>query len=121
MSPERGKAESSSFSAFLMPALAAIGTGIGVLGFVMFFGGFILWARFKGAGLPANEAVARVPRSDLVTTGASFIVPGVLAALGLVAFALALWDIFLGGPRRKRRERADIRGEEAAERLADLQ
>jgi hypothetical protein len=110
-----------SFSSFLLPVLTAIGTGIGILGFVMFFGGFILWTRFKAAGLPANEAVAKVPRSELVATGASFLVPGVLFALGLVALAVAFWDIFIGGPRRRRREQAEGEGEEATEQLADLE
>jgi hypothetical protein len=117
----RGEMESPSFSSFLLPVLTAIGTGIGVLGFVMFFGGFILWSRFKGTGLPANEAVAKVPRSELVATGASFLVPGVLAALGVVAVAVAVWDACIGRPRRHARESAEARCEEATERLADLE
>lgn len=113
--------QGKSFSSFLLPVLSAIGTGIGVLGFVVFFGGFILWSRFKAAGLPANEAVAKVPRSEMVATGASFLVPGVLVALGVVAFALAIWDIRFGSPRRHRREEAEDERDEATEQLADLE
>jgi hypothetical protein len=71
--------------------LAAIGGGIGILGFVAFFGGAILWVRMDEVGVPANEAIATVPRSVLVTTGAGFLVPSVLLAivlLGLLYMAI---------------------------------
>jgi F0F1-type ATP synthase assembly protein I len=68
--------------------LAAIGGGIGVLGFVAFFGGAILWVRMDEAGLPGNDAVAIVPRSVLIATGASFLVPSLLIAF---AFAVSLY------------------------------
>jgi hypothetical protein len=95
------------FVAILLPVLTVIGTGIGAIGFVIFFGGFIVWARFNAAGLPANEAVARVPRSDLVATGASFLVPALLAALGAVALAVAGWDLAIGSRRRAQAREAD--------------
>jgi hypothetical protein len=95
------------FVAVLLPVLTVIGTGIGAIGFVIFFGGFIVWARFNAAGLPANEAVARVPRSDLVATGASFLVPALLAALGAVALAVAGWDLAIGSRRRAQAREAD--------------
>jgi hypothetical protein len=95
--------EQNPFLAVLLPVLTVIGTGIGVIGFVIFFGGFIVWTRFDAAGLPANEAVAQVPRGDLVATGASFLVPALLAALGAVALAVAGWDFAIG---RRRREKA---------------
>jgi hypothetical protein len=65
--------------------LAAVGGGIGVLGFVAFFGAAILWIRLDAAGLPANEAVAVIPKSVLLTTGAGFLVPALLVALGFTA------------------------------------
>jgi hypothetical protein len=64
--------------------LGAVAAGIGVLGFVTFFGGAILWIRFDQAELPANEAVAVVPREVLLTTGASFLVPAMMLSLGAV-------------------------------------
>lgn len=68
--------------------LAAIGGGIGALGFVAFFGGAILWVRMAEAGLPGNDAVAIIPRSVLIATGASFLVPSLLIAF---AFAVLLY------------------------------
>jgi VIT1/CCC1 family predicted Fe2+/Mn2+ transporter len=65
--------------------VAAVGGGVGVLGFVAFFGAAILWARLDEAGLPGNEAVAVIPRSVLLSTGANFLVPSLLAALAFVA------------------------------------
>lgn len=62
--------------------LAAIGGGIGVLSFVAFFGAAILWVRMDQAGLPGNEAVALIPRSVLLSTGANFLVPSLLVAFG---------------------------------------
>ena len=95
-------AEQSPFLNVLLPVLTVIGTGIGVIGFVIFFGGFIVWTRFDAAGLPANEAVAKVPRNELVVTGASFLVPALLAALAAVAVAVVFWDALIGNPRRDR-------------------
>jgi hypothetical protein len=70
--------------------LAAIGGGLGILGFVAFFGAAILWLRAEEIGLPGSEAVAIVPKSVLVATGASFLVP----ALGIaVGFTLLLYLI----------------------------
>jgi hypothetical protein len=65
-------------------ALAAVGSGIGALGIVAFFGAAILWVRMDEVGIPANEAIAVVPKSVLVTTGASFLVPSVLLAVVLL-------------------------------------
>jgi hypothetical protein len=62
-----------------------VGGSIGVLSFVAFFGAAILWLRMDRAHIPANEAVAVVPKSVLITTGATFLVPSLLAALGFTA------------------------------------
>jgi hypothetical protein len=113
--PARGD---SSFWNVLLPVLSFIGTGIGLLGFVIFFGGFILWTRFEAAGLPADDAVAHVPRNDLVVTGASFLVPALLAAVVAVAVAVVLRDATLGNLRRQRKERAE---HAHAQAVADLQ
>lgn len=68
----------------VLKVLGAIAAGIGILGFVTLVGGVIVWARAEQAGLPATEAVAVVPRSVLVTTGATFLVPAMLYALAVV-------------------------------------
>lgn len=74
----------------LVQVLGAVAAGIGVLGFVTFFGGAILWIRFDQAQLPANEAVALVPREVLLTTGASFLVPALMIALGAVLIVVLI-------------------------------
>lgn len=79
------EAESSSSQDLVLKVLGAVGTGIGILGFVTFFGGAILWIRAEEANLPANDVVSVIPHSVLVTTGASFLVPAVLIAGVVVA------------------------------------
>jgi hypothetical protein len=95
----------------VLKILGAVGTGVGILGFVTLFGGAILWIRADRAGLPANDAVAAIPNSVLVTTGASFLVPAVLLALLAVAFIFVVhlgFDIW-------RRVRKDNRFKDARE------
>ncbi len=94
--------------------LAAIGGGIGVLSFVAFFGAAILWVRMDQAGLPGNEAVAVVPKSVLITTGAGFLVPSVLLAvvlLGLLYLAdrLVGWIVELLFLREEKKKLAEAR------------
>jgi hypothetical protein len=49
-------------------------------------GGAITWARFHQAGLPADQAVAATPNTELVTVGAvALAVYGVLGALAVLA------------------------------------
>lgn len=67
---------------FAGTVLAAIGGGLGVLGFVAFFGAAILWIRMTEVKVPGNEAVAVIPKPVLLTTGAGFLVPALLIALG---------------------------------------
>ena len=72
------------------PVLAAIGTGVGVIGFVTFIGGVTVYARLRAAGFPAAPALGIFPSQDLVVIGAQTLVPEVLWALGVVvAFGLA--------------------------------
>ena len=77
----------------VLKVLGAIGTGVGVLGFVAFFGGAVLWLRAEKAHLPANDAVSVIPKSVLVTTGASFLVPAVLIALLAVVLIFAVYIV----------------------------
>jgi hypothetical protein len=70
----------------------AVGTGIGVLGFVTFVGGAIEFARLDAAGLPAEEAVAVIPTANLVTIGATVLVPALVLALGAAALVYA-WEL----------------------------
>jgi hypothetical protein len=68
-----------------------------VLGFVIFAGGVVLWRRFSEMGLPADHAVALIPKSELVATGAEFLVPAVLLTIPLV-----LLLVMFGGHVRAR-------------------
>jgi len=103
----------------VLKVLAAIGSGIGVLGFVTLFGGAIIWLRADKAELPASEAVAVIPRNVLVTTGATFLIPAVLIGIAIVAVVflirLVFYVIQLPGLQSVR-EQAETFGREAAQR-----
>jgi hypothetical protein len=103
----------------VLKVLGAVGAGIGVLGFVTFFGGAIVWLRAEKARLPATEAVAVIPRNVLVISGATFLLPAVLIAIGVVAVVFLIdLGFYLGrqktlGPIREqantfRREAAQL-------------
>jgi hypothetical protein len=73
----------------VVQALAAVGTGVGVLGFVIFCGAAVIFIRLDAVGLPATEAVARVPREVLLATGAPLLAPAALLAVVTVAVLYA--------------------------------
>lgn len=60
-------------------------TGASLIGFVAFAGAVIVWTRFDAIGVPPDQAVRAVPRSELVATGSSLLLLfgffGVLAVL----------------------------------------
>jgi len=87
----------------LAPVLTTVGTGIGLLGFVAFFGGAIIWVQSETAGLPANETVALVPKSVLLSTGAHFLTSALILALLGVGF-LWVYNSALGDFLLKRAE-----------------
>jgi hypothetical protein len=72
----------------IAPVLAAVGTGVGVIGFVTFVGGAVVWARLGAAGFPAAPALGVFPSQDLLVIGAETLVPQVLVAV-VVVLALA--------------------------------
>jgi hypothetical protein len=73
----------------LAPVLAAVGTGVGLIGFVTFVGGIIVWARARAAGIPAAPTLGIFPSQDLLVIGAETLVPTVFQAL-FVVVALAV-------------------------------
>lgn len=89
-----------------MQLLGFVAAGIGVLGFVTFFGAAILWIRYDQASLPANDAVAVVPREVLLTTGASFLVPALMLALAAV-LAVLLFRVALSELYARREQQAE--------------
>ncbi|HEY4096536.1 MAG TPA: hypothetical protein VGM33_13540 [Baekduia sp.] len=112
-----GTGTDKSIADVILQVLAAVGTGIGVLGFVIFVGGAVIWTRFDAVGVPAAEAVAVVPREVLVATGASVLAPA--AALALLAVAgMFAWEWILD---RDTTRTADLQQAklEAAQRRCD--
>lgn len=92
----------------IVTVAAAAASGVGVLGFVTFAGGVVLWARFREMGLQADRALAVVPSPEFVATGAEFLVPAVLIAGGLLVLMLGVdlgirWMPGLKYQRRRRR------------------
>jgi hypothetical protein len=57
-------------------------------GFVYVVGGSVMWLRFWSAGLPADQALALVPRSDLLVVGMRVMILPALA-FGLLILVLA--------------------------------
>jgi hypothetical protein len=80
--------EASGFWGLISPILAAVATGIGVVGFATFIGGAVQYGRFAGAGLPPEEAVSFVPTRTLIVLGAKTLTWAVLA--GLLSGAIVL-------------------------------
>lgn len=80
----------SSSSPTLVTVAVAVASGLGVLGFVAFAGGVVLWTRFKEMGLPADHALALVPKPELVATGADFLVPALLLSAAIVLIVILI-------------------------------
>jgi hypothetical protein len=72
--------------------LEFLGVAAGIAAFVTFVGGALLWLRFDELGLPADRAVAMLPRSLLVTVGAHALLAPAIAGLAAVIALYALDD-----------------------------
>jgi hypothetical protein len=83
--------EAGSLTSIVVKVLGAIATGIGVTGAVVAVGAAVFWARFDAIGLPATQAVAAIPRTELLVQGAQEMILFVLVGLG-AALAIALAD-----------------------------
>src|SRR3954469_12173997 len=73
----------------LPKAAAAVAAVVFSLGFVAALGALMLWARFRSVGLPADQAIAVVPREDLLALGGILLLQYVgiaVAAVMLVRF-----------------------------------
>jgi hypothetical protein len=80
----------SAFTTAALSVLGAIGTGIGVLGFLTFVGAATWVARFRGVELSGTYAISAMPRSELIATGADQIFAPAIAALLAAAVVLGL-------------------------------
>ncbi|HEX3804165.1 MAG TPA: hypothetical protein VHV75_15115 [Solirubrobacteraceae bacterium] len=74
-----------------LKAVPAIGSAIGIVGFVAAIGGAIEWVRFNAAGLPATQAVSAAPKGELVITGAWALAVFLLFAF-LAVLLVFVWD-----------------------------
>lgn len=90
------------------PVLAAVGTGVGVIGFVTFVGGVTVYARLRAAGFPAAPALGIFPSQDLVVIGAQTLVPELLSALGAVILLVLLYAVLRVGSKRVSDEEAAL-------------
>ncbi len=88
--PSTGTPATNKTPDLLLKVAGAIGTGVGVVGFVTLVGGAIEWVRFREAGLPAIQAVSAVPKAELIATGAAAIVPVIAVTIPLILVLLLL-------------------------------
>jgi hypothetical protein len=65
-------------------ALQILGASAAIATFVVFIGGVMMWLRFDAIDLPADRAVALLPRSDLLATGAHSLAAPILIGLVVV-------------------------------------
>jgi hypothetical protein len=79
--------------------LTALVGAVGVVGFVSVVGGAITWNRFNSVELPADQAVAALPKSELVTIGVSALVVFLLLGAGAVVL---VGQIERRGPGQRR-------------------
>lgn len=64
--------------------LTALVGAVGVVGFVAVVGGAITWNRFNSVELPADQAVAALPKAELVAIGVAALVVFLLLGAGAV-------------------------------------
>src|SRR3954471_7128259 len=102
--PQRNEANSAALLADWLSSAAGrigaiTGAAAGSVALMYVVGGAVMWIRFRRAGLPADQAVALVPRNDLMVVGLRVLVlPALLA--GGVFLGLAL--------RQRRRHRQGV-------------
>lgn len=87
MAGETQDDHAAAYRARLLAVVGAIASSIGVVGFVAVVGGMVVWLRFDALHLPADTAVAAIPRTNLIVIGLSTLIPFIV--LGLVTAFLA--------------------------------
>ena len=73
----------ASFEELIARVGVLAGAAAGTVGFIYVVGGAVMWLRFWRADLPADQALALVPRSDLLVVGMRVMILPALAAGGL--------------------------------------
>jgi hypothetical protein len=69
-----------SSKALVRTFAGAVAAGVGVIGFTTLVGAILIWIPLHDVGLPASNIIETKPRVELLTVGASFLVPFVAAA-----------------------------------------
>jgi hypothetical protein len=76
---------SDGLMGIVLKVLAAVASGIGVIGAVTVVGAAIFWVRFDAIGVPATQAISMMPKAELLAQGSQevilFIGIGLAAAL----------------------------------------
>jgi hypothetical protein len=83
----------------IAPLLVTLFGAVGIVGFVAVVGGVITWNRFNAVQLPADQAVAALPQTQLVAIGISALVIFLLLGMGAV---ILVAQIEKRGPGRRR-------------------
>ena len=69
--PGQGASTLAALAALVPLGLKAAAGALGLVGFVAVIGAAITWVRFYAARLPADQAVAAIPKTELVVIGAA--------------------------------------------------
>lgn len=93
--------------AWLQPVATAAGALAGLVIFVHFLGGTVMWLRFRKADLPADQAVALMTREQMLTVGLRLMVLPMIVS-GLLAITL----VWLGKRHRRPRRVTERRAVE---------
>lgn len=83
--------EMAPLTSVVLKVLGVIATGISVTGAVVVVGAAIFWARFDAIGIPPTQAIAAIPRTELLVLGAQETIIFVLIGLG-ATLLIALTD-----------------------------
>ncbi len=95
-------------------AAALAATVGGTVGLLYVIGGSVMWLRFYKVGLPADQAVALMPKTDLLVVGLRVMVLPALAVGGLLLVLVSSWV-----RRRARIERLHVEKREKERRLRE--
>jgi hypothetical protein len=90
-----GPGPTLALAELLRRGVLAVAAGVGVVGWVVVVGAGIEWARFQALDVPGDQAVAAVPKQQLIVVGA------VSATLSLLAGALAVALAYAVDPEGK--------------------
>jgi hypothetical protein len=92
----------NGFPPALGVALQVLGASAGIVGFLTFVGGTLLWLRFSELHLPADQSVARLPKELLLVAGAHALLGPILIGLAVLLFLVLIAPLDSQGRLRLR-------------------